>query len=218
MKFFKLFTPLSINHMKIKNRIVMPAMHLNLADNGFMSDDLIDFYSERAKGGAGLLLVGGCYVSLYGKGVPMMIAIDEDKYIPKMKKFTDAIHQARPDVKVGAQLYHSGRYSFPQIIGTKPLSSSAEYSKFSKSTPKRMTLEEIEQEQQAFADAAVRAENAGFDCVEICGSAGYLIDQFLSPLVNKRDDEYGGSLDNRLRFPLGIINKIRDRVDKEFVV
>ncbi|MGV9200611.1 MAG: NADH:flavin oxidoreductase, partial [Promethearchaeia archaeon] len=181
MKFFKLFTPLSINHMKIKNRIVMPAMHLNLADNGFMSDDLIDFYSERAKGGAGLLLVGGCYVSLYGKGVPMMIAIDEDKYIPKMKKFTDAIHQARPDVKVGAQLYHSGRYSFPQIIGTKPLSSSAEYSKFSKSTPKRMTLEEIEQEQQAFADAAVRAENAGFDCVEICGSAGYLIDQFLSP-------------------------------------
>ncbi|MFO8020060.1 MAG: FAD-dependent oxidoreductase [Promethearchaeia archaeon] len=218
MKFFRLFSSLSIQGMKLSNRIVMPAMHLNLADKGFMTQDLIDFYSERAKGGAGLILVGGCYVSLYGKGVPMMIAVDDDKYIPKMKEFTEAIHQAREGVKVGAQLYHSGRYSFPQIIGTTPLSSSAEYSNFSKSTPKRMTLEEIEQEQKAFADAALRAQKAGFDCVEICGSAGYLIDQFLSPLVNKREDEYGGSLENRLRFPLGIINKIRDQVDDEFVV
>ena len=218
MKFFKLFSPLSIRGMDISNRIVMPAMHLNLADKGFMSDELIDFYSERAKGGAGLLLVGGCYVSLYGKGVPMMIAIDDDKYIPKLKEFTEAVHNVREDVKIGAQLYHSGRYSFPQIIGTTPLSSSAEYSKFSKSTPKRMTIEEIEQEQQAFADAALRAQEAGFDCVEICGSAGYLIDQFLSPLVNKREDDYGGSLENRLRFPLGIIDKIRSQVNKDFIV
>ncbi|TFG22684.1 MAG: NADH:flavin oxidoreductase [Promethearchaeota archaeon] len=218
MKFFKLFTPLKIKDMTISNRVVMPAIHTNLAQNGYMTKKLIDFYVERAKGGAGLIIVGGCYVSIYGKGLPSMISIESDEYLPKMIEFTDAVHKAREDVKVCAQLYHGGRYTFSQIIGRTPISSSATYSIFSKTTPREMTLEDIKNEEQAFADAALRAKKAGFDCTEICGSAGYLMDQFLSPFVNKRKDEYGGDFENRLRFPLETIEAIRDAVGNDFPV
>jgi len=196
----------------------MPAMHLNLADNGYMTKKLREFYIERAKGGAGLIIVGGCYVDIYGKGLPSMISLESDDYIPKMIEFTDAVHKAREDVKICAQLYHGGRYTFPQIIGRTPISSSATYSKFSKTTPREMTPEDIKREQQAFADAALRAQKAGFDCTEICGSAWYLMDQFLSPFVNKRTDEYGGDFENRLRFPLETIEAIRDAVGNNFAV
>ena len=193
-------------------------MHLNLADQGYMTKKLTEFYVERAKGGAGLLIIGGCYVSIYGKGTPSMISLESDDYIPKMIEFTDAVHKAREDVKICAQLYHGGRYTFSQIIGRTPISSSATYSIFSKTTPREMTLEDIKNEQQAFADAALRSQKAGFDCTEICGSAGYLMDQFLSPFVNKRTDEYGGDFENRLRFPLETIEAIRDAVGNNFAV
>ena len=211
MKYFKLFTPLKIKNLTLSNRIVMPAMHLNLAKDGFISNKLVDFYVERAKGGAGMLIVGGCYVDLYGKGLPSMIAIDDDKYLPKLEEFTQAVHDARDDVKVCCQFYHGGAYAFPQIIGKTPIAPSALYSNFSKTTPREMTLEDIEREQQAFADATVRAGKAGFDAVEICANAGYLLDQFISPKTNKRKDKYGGGLENRLRFPLETIERIRSK-------
>ncbi len=108
MKFFKLFNPLKIRNITLSNRIVMPAMHLGLAKNGEITKKLIDFYVERSKGGAGLLIVGGCYVDIYAKGLPSMISIDDDKFIPKLKEFTEAVHDAREDVKVCCQLYHGG--------------------------------------------------------------------------------------------------------------
>ncbi|MHA1149972.1 MAG: oxidoreductase [Promethearchaeota archaeon] len=217
MKFLKLFSPLKIRNMTLSNRIVMPAMHLNLADNGYSTKRLEDFYAERAKGGAGLLLVGGIYVSLYGKGVPMMLAIDEDKYVPKLTEFTNAVHAARDDVKVGAQLYHSGRYTFEMVIGEQPIGPSPVYTRFNKSTPREMTLEDIEREQQAFVDAAVRAQKAGFDCFEICTNAGYLIAQFLSPVSNIRKDKYGGSFENRMRFPLEVIEKVKAKIEDDII-
>ncbi len=217
MKFFKLFNPLKIKSMEISNRIVMPAMHLNLANNGFITKKLIDFYVERAKGGAGLIIIGGCYVDIYGKGLPSMIAVDDDKYIPKLTEFTQEVRKAREDVKICCQLYHGGAYAFPQIIGKTPIAPSAVYSKFSKTTPREMTLEDIKREQQAFADAALRAKKAGFNAVEICANAGYLMDQFLSPKTNKRTDKYGGDLENRLRFPIETIELMRAKVD-EFII
>ncbi len=111
MKFFKLFTPFKIKDMDVSNRIIMPAMHLNLAKNGFITDKLIDFYVERAKGGAGMLIVGGCYVDVYAKGLPSMIAVDDDKFIPDLQKLTEAVHNARDDVKICCQLYHGGASS-----------------------------------------------------------------------------------------------------------
>ncbi len=213
MKFFKLFTPFKIRNMTVSNRIIMPALNLNLANNGFITKELIDFYVERAKGGAGMLIIGGCYVDLYGKGVPMMISIESDEYLPKLTEFTEAIHKARDDVKVVCQLYHSGAYTYPQIIGKAPIAPSAVYSNFSKTTPREMTLEDIKTEQQAFADATVRAKKAGFDAVEICANAGYLFSQFTSPKTNIRTDKYGGNLENRLRFPIETIELMRSSVD-----
>jgi len=213
MKFFKLFSPLKIGNITIPNRIVMPAMHLHLGENGFVSKRFSDFYIERAKGGVGLIIIGGCYVDQYAKGFPTMIGLDDDAFIPKLTQFTEEIHKVESDVKICAQLYHSGRYTFPIIIGMDPISPSAEYSRFSKTVPREMTLEDIKREQQAFADAAVRAKKAGFDCVEICGNAGYLMGQFLSPLVNKRKDKYGGTFENRVRFPVETIELIKSYVD-----
>ena len=213
MKFFKLFTPFKIKDMEISNRIVMPAMHLNLAKNGYITKKLVDFYVERAKGGAGLLIIGGCYVSIFGKGLPSMISIDDDEFIPKLTELTEAVHNTREDVKICCQLYHGGAYTMPQVIGRTPIAPSAVYSKFSKTTPIEMTLEDIEREQKAFADSAVRAKKAGFDAVEICANAGYLMDQFLSPKTNKRTDKYGGELENRLRFPIETIELMRSKAD-----
>ncbi|GAI60275.1 unnamed protein product [marine sediment metagenome] len=198
--------------MTLSNRIVMPAMHLGLANDGFITKKLTNFYVERAKGGAGLLVVGGCYVDTYAKGLPSMIAIDDDKYLPELTEFTKAVHDARENIKICCQLYHGGAYAFPQIIGKQPIAPSAVYSKFSKTTPKEMTLEDIKREQQAFVDATIRAKKAGFDAVEICANAGYLMDQFISPKTNKRTDQYGGSLENRLRFPIETIKLMKSIV------
>jgi len=198
--------------MSISNRIVMPALNLNMADNGFITKRLIDFYAERAKGGAGMLIVGGCSVDLYASGFPLMISVESDDYLPKLMEFTEVIHKARDDVKVVCQLYHSGAYTFPFLIGKPPIAPSAVYSKFSKTTPREMTLEDIKREQQAFTDATTRAEKAGFDAVEICANAGYLFSQFTSPKTNIRTDEYGGSLENRLRFPTETLKLMRSSV------
>ncbi|MFX0038143.1 MAG: FAD-dependent oxidoreductase [Candidatus Heimdallarchaeota archaeon] len=207
-----MFTPFKIRNMTISNRIIMPALNLNLADKGFITKRLIDFYVERAKGGAGMLIIGGCSVNLYASGFPPMISIKSDEYIPKLTEFTEAIHKARDDVKVVCQLYHSGAYTFPFLIGKPPIAPSAVYSKFSKTTPREMTLEDIKTEQQAFADATVRAKEAGFDAVEICANAGYLFSQFTSPKTNIRTDDYGGSFENRLRFPLETLELMRSSV------
>ncbi|MBD3198223.1 MAG: NAD(P)-binding protein [Candidatus Lokiarchaeota archaeon] len=217
MKFFKLFTPLKIKNIELSNRIVMPAMHLGLADQGAITERLIDFYVERAKGEAGMLIIGGCYVDIYGKGLPSMIAVDDDKFLPGLTEFTEKVHEARKDVKICCQLYHGGAYAFPQIIGKKPIAPSEVYSNFSKTTPRKMTKEDIEREQQAFVNASVRAKKAGFDAVEICANAGYLMDQFISPKTNKRNDEYGGDLEDRLRFPKETIELMRSAID-DFVI
>ena len=213
MKFFKLFEPLEIGNVTISNRIVMPALNLNMANDGYITQQLIDFYVERAKGGAGMLIVGGCYVDLYGKGVPMMISIDNDEFLPSLTSLTKAVHEARDDVKICAQMYHGGAYTMPLVIGKTPIAPSAVYSKFSKSTPREMTLEDIKTEQQAFADASVRAKKAGFDAVEVCANAGYLMTQFISPKTNKRTDNYGGDLEDRLRFPLETLELMRSKLD-----
>ncbi len=202
--------------MEVSNRIVMPAMHIGLGQDGYVTKKFIDFYVERSIGGTGLITIGGCSVSKYGSGFPTMISIDDDKYIPKLKETTDAIHKARDGVKISAQLIHFGGIARlpPEIT---PIAPSAIYSKVRKSTPKEMTIEDIKQEQQAFAEATVRAKKAGFDAVEIAGSNGFLLAQFESPKTNHRTDKYGGDLDNRLRFPLETLELIRSRAD-DFVV
>jgi len=214
MEFPNLFSPIEINKMTLKNRIVMTAMHLAYTPKGEVTDRLIDFYAMRARGGVGLVIVGGCPVDEYG-GMPSMISIYDDCYIPGLERLTHAVKSC--GAKIAAQLYQAGRYTHSSMIGgRKPFSSSAVRSKLTGETPRALELEEIPGVQDSFAEAALRAKRAGFDAVEILGSAGYLISQFLSPVTNLREDEYGGPLENRMRFGLEIIQKVRKAVGAEY--
>lgn len=214
MEFPYLFSPIKINNMTLKNRIVMTAMHLGYTPKGDVTDRLIDFYAMRARGGVGLVIVGGCPVDKYG-GMPSMISIHDDRYIPGLERLTHAVKSC--DAKIAAQLYQAGRYTHSSMIGgRKPFSSSAVRSKLTGETPRALELEEIPGVQDSFAEAALRAKRSGFDAVEILGSAGYLISQFLSPITNRREDEYGGPLENRMRFGLEIIQKVRKAVGAEY--
>nr|MDO8081815.1 FAD-dependent oxidoreductase [Candidatus Freyarchaeota archaeon] len=210
----KLFEPIQIRNMNLKNRAVMPAMHLGYADKGYVTQQIIDFYAERARNEVGLILVGGCWTEILGKGMETMLRIDSDEAIPGLSKLTKAIHEG--GAKCGAQLYHSGRYAFSFIIGQTPVSASAVQSKFTGETPRALTKEEILQTEENYGEAALRAKRAGFDAVELIASAGYLIPQFLSPLTNKRDDEYGGALKARMRFGVECIQAIKDKVGDDY--
>jgi len=215
MKLVKLFEPLKIGNIEIKNKIIMPAMALNYTPQGFVTDKFINFYEERAKGGAGVIIVGGAGVEPRGAG-PGMLAIDDDKYIPELKRLTEKVHAY--GTKIFVQLYHGGAYS-PSFNKDDPaVSSSAVRSNLTKQVPKAMTIEDIEIVKENHAKAAERARDAGFDGVELLGSAGYLINQFLSTVTNKRTDEYGGSFENRLRYPLELIKLVKERVGKDIVV
>ena len=110
MEFPHLFSPINVNGMELKNRIVMTAMHLGYTPEGEVTDQLVDFYGARAKGGVGLIIVGGCYVDVYAKGLPSMISIEDDSFLPKLTEFTEAVHKARDDVKICCQLYHGGAF------------------------------------------------------------------------------------------------------------
>jgi 2,4-dienoyl-CoA reductase (NADPH2) len=216
MEFPYLFEAIDINEMRLANRIVMTAMHLGYTPEGEITDRLIDFYVPRAQGGVGLIVVGGCPIDEYG-GMSSMIGIYDDRFIPGLKRLTQAIHKS--GAKVAAQLYQAGRYTHSAMIGgKKPFSASAVRSRLTGETPRALELEEIPGVQNKFAEAAVRAGEAGFDGVEILGSAGYLISQFLSPVTNKREDQYGGTLENRMRFGVEVTRKVREAVGPGYPV
>jgi 2,4-dienoyl-CoA reductase-like NADH-dependent reductase (Old Yellow Enzyme family) len=211
-----LFSTININQLEIKNRIAYPSLGLLYSYDTKLNDKYYNFYSEIAKGGAGIVTIGPVGIDFIGSGfVPLSLAKDEA--IQSFIKATDMIkaHGASPWI----QLFHGGAYTFPFLINNeKPIAPSSVYSNYSKTKPKQMSKDDILAVQNAFAVTAERAKKAGFEGVEIIGSAGYLITQFLSPLTNLRDDEYGGSFENRTRFPKQIIEMIREKVGPEFPI
>ncbi|MBN1847638.1 MAG: FAD-dependent oxidoreductase [Deltaproteobacteria bacterium] len=216
MQFPHLFSPITINGMTVKNRVVMTAMHLNYTPDGEVTDQLIDFYSRRAKGGVGLIIVGGCPIDDQGS-MRSMARLDDDRYIPGLRRLTQAVKQ--DGAKIAAQLYQAGRYVHSSMIGGKQaISASAVRSTFTGETPRALELDEIPMIQDRFFEAAARAKKSGFDAVEILGSAGYLISQFFSPVTNRRVDLYGGSFENRMRFGLEIAEKVRKAVGDDYPV
>lgn len=216
MDFPHLFSPITIQNMELRNRIVMTAMHLGYTPRGAVTDQLVNFYAERAKGGVGLAIVGGCPIDELG-GMVGMIALYDDRFIPGLKRLTDAVKDH--GAKIAAQLYQAGRYTHSAMIGgRKPISASAVRSKLTGETPRALALEEIPGVQDKFAESALRAREAGFDAVEVLGSAGYLISQFLSPITNLRKDEYGGSFENRMRFGIETISKVRKALGPDYPI
>lgn len=205
----KLFEPLKIGTVQFKNRIFMPAMHLHYTPEGFITDRFIEFYRKRVKGGVGAIVVGGCPVDEVGGGF-IMTGLYDDKFMPGFERFIKEVKF--DDVSLGAQLFHAGRYAFSAITGLQPVAPSAVVSKYNPETPRELSKSEIVEIEDAFARAANRAKRVGFDFVEVIASAGYLIAQFLSPLTNKRQDEYGGSLEARARFGIEIIEKVKKTV------
>ncbi|MCK5344143.1 MAG: NADH:flavin oxidoreductase, partial [Candidatus Heimdallarchaeota archaeon] len=218
MKFFKLFEPFIIGTVEIQNRVIMPAMHLSAADDGYCSDQIIAFYRRRAQGKVGLIIIGGIGTSPVGQGLPTMLSLYDPKFIPKLRQLTDAIH--KEGSKVCAQLYHAGAYSLSADFGgEQAVSSSAIYSKFSHKVPRALSTEEVGGVIDEIVTAAQNAHEAGFDGVEILSSAGYLIDQFLSPLKNTRTDRYGGeTIQERLTFPLELIKKLKETVGNKLFI
>jgi 2,4-dienoyl-CoA reductase (NADPH2) len=216
MEFPYLFSPININNVELKNRVVLTAMHLGYTPEGAVTDRLTDFYKVRAKGGVGLIIVGGCRIDEYA-GAESMLRIDDDRFIPGLRTLVDSV-KAEGSM-IAAQLYQAGRYAHSSMIGgKKPISASAVRSRLTGESPRALELDEIPAQLDKFAEAARRAKNSGFDAVEILGSAGYLISQFLSPVTNRRDDKYGGSLENRMRFGLEVTERVRKAVGPAYPI
>jgi 2,4-dienoyl-CoA reductase (NADPH2) len=212
----KLFEPIKIGDVEIKNRIVMSPMGLMFCDEDCtVSDRFVEFYAQRARGGAGLIIVVTCYND-FGSKLPWSPALEDEKFLPGLKKLTDAVHEH--GAKVFAQLMHQGASAFSFMLGTQPVSASEVRSGLTGEMPRELTKDEIKLTIEHLAEGAAMVQKAGFDGVEIIGTGGYLINQFISPLTNKRTDEYGGDFKGRMRFPTELVQTIRERVGVDFPI
>ena len=213
----KLFQPGRIGSLELKNRIVMAAMGTGYCHHdGYVLDEYIAFMEERAKGGTGLLMTGVTRILSEVGMRPGSMGIYDDKLIPGLKKLTDAVH--KHDSKIFMQLHHSGTRTSEETRAVIPSAPSAIVHFRTGVVPRALTLLEIEHLIEAFGQGARRAKDAGFDGVEVHGGHGYLICQFLSPRANRRDDQYGGSVANRARFPCDIMREIRRVCGPDFPI
>jgi 2,4-dienoyl-CoA reductase (NADPH2) len=216
IKLRKLFEPIKIANVQVKNRIIMSAMGLGRAtEDGFVTDVMVDFYIERAKGGVGLINIV-CGYNDFCVYLPRVPALQDDKYIPGLKRMTGAIHEH--GAKTFAQIINMGSSCFSTADGGPPPAPSAIRNTLTGVMPREMTTKEIALLGDHFAEAAWRAKESGFDGVELVGHGGYIMNQFLSPLTNQRDDEYGGDFERRIRFPLEVVQKIRARLGPGFPI
>lgn len=212
-----LFEPIKIGKTTVKNRLFMPPLSTNLADKGYVTDALVEHYSNRAKGGVGLIVTEVTTVEPVYTYLPGDMSIYDDSFIPGWKKLVDAVHQY--DAKILSQLFHPAYMAFP-IPGTPQLIAPSNVGPYyAKSAPRAVTVEELHVIVQQFGEAARRVQIAGGDGVEIqCAHAHGLLGGFLTPLYNKRTDEYGGDINGRLRLTLEVIAKIRELCGDDFII
>ena len=209
-----IFEPIIINRLKIKNRIYLPAMHLGMAQDFEVTNQIINFYAQRAKGRPGMICAGYATVDELS-GNTQNIGAHDDKFLPGLQKLAKAI---KDNGSLSAmQINHAGRYNFSFFLnGKQPLAPSPIASRMTRETPKEMTIDEIKTTIKSFAQAALRVKKAGFDAVEVLSGTGYLISEFLSPLTNQRTDSYGGNFENQMRFGLEVVAAVRDAVGEDF--
>ncbi|WP_147534584.1 FAD-dependent oxidoreductase [Bacillus marasmi] len=219
MNYQNIFKQGQIGNLTLKNRIVMPPMGTNLAGpEGEVTDELVAYYEERAKGGTGLIITEfTCIDYEYGKGFIRQLRLDDDRFIPGIKRIADAVHQY--GAKVFVQIHHAGRQSSSALINGKQIvAPSSIASAAVGEEPRELTTAEVKELVTEFIQSAVRCKEAGIDGVEIHGAHGYLINQFLSPQSNVRTDEYGGSFETRMRFIEEIIAGIREKCGPDYPV
>jgi len=214
-RFKTLFSPFQIGNLELKNRIVMPPMATNFAaEDGFVNDRHVAYYIKRAQGGVGYITFEHTGVLKQGRAFPNMALIDSDQNIPAFKKLVEAIHQE--DGKILIQINHAGRQTSASITGSPIVAPSAIPCPVRKEMPRELSYEEIQEIIEAFGKAALRVKETGADGVEIHMAHGYLINQFLSPFSNKREDEYGGDPDRRMRMALEVLREVRNKVGSDF--
>ncbi|MEC3893330.1 FAD-dependent oxidoreductase [Nocardiopsis alba] len=207
-----LLEPLDLGFTTLKNRVIMGSMHVGLeeAPNGF--ERMAAFYAERARGGVGLIVTGGIAPNPEGATFTGSAKLTTGEEVEQHRLITQAVH--REGGRIAMQILHTGRYAFSE----ESVSASALQAPISPFVPHALTEEEIERTIEDFARCAELARAAGYDGVEIMGSEGYLINQFIAPATNKREDRWGGSFDNRVRLPLEILRRVRERVGTDFII
>lgn len=211
-RFEKLFEPGQIGKLALKNRLVMPAMGTGYSDGrGYVTERLKRYHRERAMGGVGLIITEVTAVEYNEQRSALSAA--HDKFIPGLSELVQVIHEG--GAKAALQLWHGGRMGSSALTGIQPVAPSPIPAPDGE-MPRALTVDEIHKMVGYFADAALRAQKAGFDAVELHGAHGYLIAQFLSPAANQRRDDYGGSLENRARFLLEIIEAVRKAVGWDY--
>ncbi len=217
MNYEKLLQPGKIGSLELKNRFVMGAMGVGFAKlNGHPTERTVAYYEERAKGGYGLIITEVTRVQDSEFCTPYEPSLGSDEFIPEWKKVTDAVHAY--GAHIFPQLHQPGRQYTSAILGHQVSAPSPLACPTFDEVPHEMTKEEVWDNIRMFADAAVRAQAAGFDGVEIHAGHGYLVQQFLSPFTNRRFDEFGGSIENRARFATEICKAIKARCGKDFPV
>ena len=213
-----IFTPLTIKNMTMRNRIMMTPMGTNYGEQtGEMSFLHIDYYTERAKGGVGLIMVENASVdSPLGSNGTTQIRIDHDNYMPRFFKLCETLHAH--GACVGVQLNHAGASAQSKRTNMQPVSASDIPSKAGGEIPRPLKVEEIYEIVKKYGEAAARAQACGFDCVEIHAGHSYLLSQFMSPTTNKRTDEFGGCPENRARFTKLVVEEVRKQVGPMFPI
>ncbi|MCD1652003.1 MULTISPECIES: NADPH-dependent 2,4-dienoyl-CoA reductase [Halomonas] len=207
-----LFRPLTVGHLTLPNRVLMGSMHTNLeeAPNGF--ERLAAFYAERARAGVSLIVTGGIAPNAEGAVFQGANALTEESQVAEHRHVVDAVHAAGGHLCM--QILHAGRYAYsPELVAPSALQ--APINPF---TPRALSSDEVEQQIADYVRCATLAQQAGYDGVEVMGSEGYLINQFICRRTNQRDDDWGGDFERRMRFPVEIVKRIRQAVGERFLL
>ena len=207
-----LLKPLDLGFTTLKNRCLMGSMHTGLEEAEDGIERMAAYFSERARGGVALIVTGGFGPNHRAATHEHTKALKTDEDAKEHRIITDAVHQA--DGKICMQILHTGRYAFNE----NPIAPSAIQAPISPFKPQAATEEEIEQQIVDFVDTSLLAQKAGYDGVEIMGSEGYLLNQFLAARTNHRDDNWGGSYENRMRLPIEIVRRVRQAVGEKFII
>ncbi len=210
--YIHLLTPLDLGFTTLKNRTLMGSMHLGLEEEKGGFDKLAAFYAARARGGVGLIVTGGIAPNIAGWVAPFAGRMTSSRHAKKHKVITEAVHEAGG--KICMQILHSGRYGYHPLA----VSASKVKSPITPFKPRELSNRGIKNTIKDYASCASYAQQAGYDGVEIMGSEGYLINQFFCERTNKRDDQWGGSLENRARLAIEIVKRTREKVGDEFII
>ncbi|MBV7276543.1 NADH:flavin oxidoreductase [Clostridium sp. PL3] len=214
----QLLKPLESGRLVLKNRLIMPPMATAKSEkDGKVSREVLEYYDEKSRGGyISLIIVEHSFIEQQGKASENQLSVAEDSTIENLKKLANVIQ--KNGSKAVMQLNHAGSAALTEVTGSIPIAPSAVANPFKGDMPRELTKKEIKDIVESFKKAALRVKKAGFDGVEIHSAHGYLLNQFFSPLTNKRTDEYGGDVNSRIKIHLEIIKAVREAVGNEMPI